>query len=77
MALPLPGVSVTVMSPMAKPLTTLLAVELNVPDDALLLIDAQGSLRAVFSAGEADALHDEAERLARGLPARAALPAQP
>ena len=40
------------------------------PDDALLLFDAQGSLRAIFSADEGDALLAEARRLARGLPAR-------
>lgn len=45
------------------------------PDDALLLFDAQGSLRAVFSAAEVETLQTEAERLARGLPARAALSA--
>ncbi len=49
----------------------------DLPEDALLLFDAQGSLRAVFSAAEVEALQAEAERLARGLPARAALPAAP
>jgi len=40
------------------------------PEDALLLFDAEGSLRAVFSADEQAALLAEARRLARGLPAR-------
>lgn len=43
------------------------------PDDALLLFDGGGSLRAVFGADEVEALRREAERLARGLPARAPL----
>ena len=44
------------------------------PDDALLLFDGEGSLRAVFGADEAETLRREAERLARGLPARAPMP---
>lgn len=40
------------------------------PEDALLLFDAEGSLRAIFAADEQPALLAEARRLARGLPVR-------